>query len=276
MDWSEDDFRAVRRHPLVLRTEECIRSKGKDLLTTLEANNTYIDTFGVDCLHLLVSPGTLSKALEVWNSFLYGLEARGFRVEISRDKYSKRERHLCEAVILNQKFGLHLFEPFSFEYIDPGPPQPITTLKFPSGNICFKINGRSSGEGIRWKVKSPLKTWIDSAIDRFTERAEERNQRAIEVEERWIAAAPERYKKAKADRIERYRCVREKTLLEGFESWDRSQRLLKYIELHRTGSLCGCVPTEDWLKWALDYARKMNRLGCLETCSPNDPRQSVE
>lgn len=217
-----------------------------------------------------VSDGTLDRALRIMDAVLKAVEARGYRVKVSRDHWGKATRVYCTDV--DAEVHISLSERYSQveRELTPAerkkPPYLIDRrlITVPSGKLIFRVKGR----------RIDTKWWKDKKLDPLENRLNEiaagiiTKLETLRLEE--LAKREEKQRRLEEQRRREEEQARREKLHRDVAAWRKSEDIRAYLGayeehlLRRRGEVTPGSEEDLWLKWARRYADSLDPLSGQE------------
>jgi hypothetical protein len=213
-----------------------------------------------------VSDGALDRALRIMDAVLKAVEARGYRVKVSRDHWEKATRVYCTDA--DAEVHISLSERYSQVERDltpaerKKPPYLIDRrlITVPSGKLIFRVKGR----------RVDTKWWNDKKLDPLENRLNEivagiiTKLETLRLEE--LAKREEEQRQLEEQRRREEEQARREKLHHDVAAWRKSEDIRAYLRayeeqlLRRRGEITPGSEEDLWLKWARRYADKLDPL----------------
>lgn len=249
-------------HPLIAAMLNCLR---------MRAAGDGDDTSGDDSLpDIEASDATIDRALRIMDILMKTLEARGYRVKVSRDYWGKATRVYCADA--DAEVQISLTERHSERQRDLTPaekkkPPYLIDNRFitvPSGKLTFKVRGR--GVETKWwtdKKHDPLENRLDEVLLGLIVRLE-----GLRLED--LAEKEAERRRAEERRRQEEEQARREKLHRDAAAWRQSEDIRAYLRAYEE-KLCsrqdGIVlggEEDEWLRWARRYADSLDPLNDKE------------
>jgi hypothetical protein len=217
-------------------------------------------------LNIEVSDGTLDRSLRIMDAVLKALEARGYKVKVSRDHWEKATRVYCTDVDAEAQISLSESYREVERELTPAerkkPPYLIDNrlITVPSGKLIFKVKGR-------WVE---TKWWKDKKLDRLESRLNEvvagiiTKLENLRLEE--LAKKEEKRRQEEEQRRREEEQARRDQLHRDVAAWRKSEDIRAYLRayeeklLRERGEIALGSEEDLWLKWARRYADHLDPL----------------
>lgn len=217
-----------------------------------------------------VSDGSLDRALRIMDAVLKAVEARGYRVKVSRDYWEKATRVYCTDV--DAEVHISLSERYSDveRELTPAerkkPPYLIDQrlITVPSGKLIFRVKGR----------RVDTKWWNDKKLDPLENRLNEivagiiTKLETLRLEE--LAKREEKRRRIEEQRRQEEEQARRENLHRDVAAWRKSEDIRAYLRayeeqfLRLRGEITPGSEEDLWLKWARQYADSLDPLSNQE------------
>lgn len=246
-------------HPLIAATLSRLETRtppdgdgqpiGSDSLPDVEASDPCLD-----------------RALRIMDAVLKAVEARGYRVKVSRDYWGKATRVYCADA--DAEVHVSLSERYSEVERDlthaerRKPPYLIDNrlISVPSGKLTFKVSGRSV-ETKWWtdKKNEPLEDRLNEVVAGLVVRLE-----GLRLED--LAKKEAERRRAEEQRRREEEQARREKLHRDVSAWRKSEDIRAYLRtyeeklLKRDGGITPGSEEDEWLTWAHRYADSIDPL----------------
>jgi hypothetical protein len=221
-------------------------------------------------LDIEVSEGTRDRALRIMDAILKAVEARGYRIKVSRDYWEKATRVFCTDV--DAEVQISLSERYSEveRALTPAerkkPPYLIDQrlITVPSGKLIFRVKGR----------RVDTKWWNDKKLDPLENRLNEivagliTKLETLRLEE--LAEREEKRRRIEEQRRREEEQARRENLHRDVDRWRKSEDIRAYLRayeeqfLRRQDKITPGSEEDLWLKWARQYADSLDPLSKQE------------
>jgi hypothetical protein len=246
-------------HPLVALARHLREKTGQE-------GETESSDEGDSLLNIEVSDGTLDRAFRIMNAVLKALEARGYKVKVSRDHWGKETRVYCTDV--DAEVQIWLSESYSEveRELTPAerkkPPYLIdnrlTTV--PSGKLIFKVKSRWV-ETKWWKDKKlePLENRLNEVVSGIITKLEN-----LRLEE--LAKKEEKRRQEEEQKRREEEQARRDKLHKDVAAWRKSKDIRAYLRayeeklIRELGEIALGSEEDLWLRWARRYADHLDPL----------------
>lgn len=213
-----------------------------------------------------VSDGTLDRAMRIMNAVLKAVEARGYRVKVSRDYWEKATRVFCTDVDAEVQISLSEHYSEVERELTPAerkkPPYLIDRrlITVPNGKLIFKVKGRRVDT--KWwndKKFNPLENRLNEVVVGIITKLE-----SLRLEELAKREADQRRLNEQRRREEDQ--ARRDKLHKDVAAWRKSEDIRAYLRayeaklLRQQGEITPGSEEDLWLKWARWYADHLDPL----------------
>ncbi len=252
--------RLHRRHPLVRRTEDYLKSAHANARGILDAR------YG--CLDVSVSKAQILRAMRVMQALLTAFEKRGYALDVPPEKFdpssTSQLRH-PQVKIIGESIAFGTMERVK-QTRNPAkrPSRPLeyspAYLFEATGTLSLRSKTLYDGGRHRWADTPEMK--IERRLNEFVVALVEvairdRARRVFRAEQDRIEAAAERRRYEEAQKVREFET--EAT------AWQKSRQLRAYISgveraAKRTGPIEAGSELDVWLSWAHSYASRIDPL----------------
>ena len=199
-----------------------------------------------DRLDIRTSRGGRERANRIMDALIKGFEARGHRVEISRNG-------VTSAIIYRENIAFHIEEIHRSEPIERkgeqwGRPE---YKHVPTGRLALKLDAWGRLERSTWADGERQR--LDKCLVAFVLAAE-----ACAAERRASSEEEERSRRLRAEerRSQEEENERLGLLLREFEHWSKAERLREFTRAAHAANAIG----DAWFRWAMQYADSLDPL----------------
>lgn len=254
----------------------------------LGRSRTVVDTRGKpEVIPLYLSRPLVDRALRIMHALLTEAENRGHAVETRTDLDHGEAAHTVAIVIHGRAFPLALTERTTKVPHEPTPQEirrqqrspwtrpPTHDEKF-DGRLAIgaPVGSRyahaySYSDGARWTLESRLGRLLQK-LEHLAAEAErqqrEKELREAEQRHRWYAAIAQ----AREQQVERHRA---KALTEQVRTWQKAVQIRSFCHAARARAGNVPIPADEsaWLKWAEEYAVRIDPLASALRTPPDPP-----
>ena len=269
--------RTVRRHPLVIKTEETLTSRTPDEYGMLRARRA-------SCLNVRASPRSIARALRIMNRLLSAIENDGHKVMITAE-----EKPRTMALIDGQQIPFSLWESSRSREHVLSKTEAMESKQHPHrsfGRWGFRPTGQLTLEIDRWRFWGVRTMWADGKrgrleqqLDSILEGMRQAAAKAKEIEaehlrERQAREAEEQRRLDEQRRLEEeQRRIRE--LSQQATSWRQGRLVKQFLDHVREKALSSGMSCDSesklgrWLAWATEQGDKLDPTkGILAKCEP--------
>lgn len=247
-------------HPLIRYTRQILEKSKPDDYGRLRWSGDE------QCLDVYVSKTMLHRTLTIMDTLLKAMEVRGYSIEVSKNFNSLMSTYI---LIGKEKVQIRLSENSNRserELTEEEKKQPSFLILnkwiyTPGGKLTFEINHYIEGLQKRWtdRARIPLQEQLNEIVKGIILTGEALRLKSIEREK-------EEHKKRKQElqRLEEQK--RREYLNKHCEAWAKSQQLREFIcaceksLIDRKGELAPNSPEAQWLRWAYQYADRIDPL----------------
>jgi len=259
-------------HPLVEQTGEALRNLKPDEFGLIWYRQKTLD------LH--VSPGSLSRALRIYDGLIKTMETLGWQVELSGQYQNNTSINVIGHTIqfgIAEELNRAAHVPTPQEERKKARGEYVREIKWdysPSGRLRIRIKDCGYGDGLR-------KSWADSSRNRLEDQLDEFLDAIRHYAAQKLAWERERERKAKekeairtqlamfhAQREAQKRRIAE--LEANSVSWNKAQQLRAFVDASRKSG----TRDDEWIQWALSHADRIDPL--RETPPPTSEKSPEE
>jgi hypothetical protein len=249
-----------RRHPLVRRTE--------DYLKSARANTRGILDAGYGCLDVSVSKAQIPRAMRIMEAILEAFERRGYALNLPPDRfdpYASPPRRQPAVKLFGESIEFGLIERVK-QTRNPAKPsnKPLeyrpAYIFEPTGLLSLRSKNLYDGSRHRWTDSSGVK--VEQQLNEFVVALVEgavrlRGQRAYWAEQQRLEAVAAQRRAREAAKI--------RELETEVAAWQKSRQLRAYIAaVERTAKRNGPIESgselDEWILWARTYADHVDPL----------------